>query len=150
MRVSPRVPWRSRPATDIVQAVRRFACTSLHSSLTCLTSSSDATEVFKRNVRREAVVSDRMTSRADGFRYRGCRGCCVVVLVGSASSHNFKAFTCHRKHRKVSALKDFATKLLKSTCLCKRERLRLWMNLTGTTEGRIDKDQHHNAFSSVS
>ena len=67
----------------------RFACASLHSSLTCLTNSSDATQVFKPNVLREGIVSDRMTSRANGFRHRGCRGCCFAVLVGHASSYNF-------------------------------------------------------------
>ena len=45
--------------------------------------SSNVTHVFKPNVLREAIVSDRVTSRVDGFRYRGCRGCCFAVLVGA-------------------------------------------------------------------
>ena len=55
-----------------------IACASLHSSPTFLTNASDVTHVFKPNVLREAYVSDRMTSRADGFRHRGGRGCCPL------------------------------------------------------------------------
>ena len=80
-----------------------------------------------------------MTSRADGFRYRGC---CFAALVGSAGPHNFKAFTCLFTHRRFSALRNFETK----SCFCERERLRPWMNPTSTTERRIDQPQHHNAF----
>ena len=87
----------------------------------------------------ELLGCNHMTSRADDLRYRDCRNNCFVVLVGSAISHNFKAITCLWTRKWFSAVIGFATMLLQVSCLCERERLRPWMDSTGTTERTLTK-----------
>ena len=97
-------------------------------------------KIFKPNLLREAIVSDRMTSRADGIQYRGCRGCCFAVLVVSASSHNFNSLHLPLDVHKVPCAEGFRNEVApKELLLRERERLRPWMNSTRNTERRIDQ-----------
>ena len=73
----------NRPQTSTVNQGKQISRTELDAL-----DSSDVTRVFNPNLLREAIVSDRVTSRVDGFRHRGCRGCCFAVLVGAVDAQN--------------------------------------------------------------
>ena len=75
---------KNRPQTSTINQGKLIFRTAMDAL-----DSSDVTHVFKPNVLREAIVSDRVTSRVDGFRYCGCRGCCFAELVGAVDAQNF-------------------------------------------------------------
>ena len=140
------VAWALDSATHGASRAR-FACASLHSSLTCLSRPPQKeTQVFKPN----------SSSRSNRLRSHDVSRQMALAETWSAAASCFArlgripspAYLTRRWF--FSALRGFRNRSCSRTRACaSRERLRPRMNSTRTTERIVGQAQHHNALCTV-